>query len=215
MAAHPQAILLIEDAEVLARGLVEFVQETLPGSSPVVLAQPSALGEPRPGLVICGPAGLRSWCGLLADEAFAIPTVAVIADPRSVDFAAVLAAGVEALWDLHGNLSSFSSAVNAALRGQAWVSDSLTAAMTSDLGVQLRRGQQAADYGLTPRENEILQLMATGLSNRDIAVRLFISHNTVKNHVRAVLDKLHAATRTEAVMIGARVGLIDLATGRG
>jgi len=181
---------------------------------PVVVAQRGVLGEPRPDLVICGPAGIRSWCGVLADEAVAVPTVAVIGDPRAVDFAAVLAAGVEALWDLRGSLPSFAAAVTAALRGQPWVSDSLTAAMTSDLGVQLRRGQQVADYGLTPRENEILQLMATGLSNRDIAVRLFISHNTVKNHVRAVLDKLHAATRTEAVMIGARVGLIDLQTGR-
>ena len=49
---------------------------------------------------------------------------------------------------------------------------------------------------------------------RSEAPYLFISQNTVKNHVRAVLDKLHASSRTEAVMIGARVGLIDIRSGR-
>ncbi len=210
----PAVVAVIEDAEVLSRGLADFVAQTLPGSAVRALPGPAGLPATEADLVICGPSALRSFCGYLSDAPQPVAAVAVISDASRVDFAALLAAGIEALWDFRGNPSSFGSAVAAALRGNAWVSESLTAAMASDIGVQLRRGLQSADYGLTPRENEILQYLATGASNRDIAAALFISQNTVKNHVRAVLDKLHAASRTEAVMIGARVGLIDVRSGR-
>lgn len=63
---------------------------------------------------------------------------------------------------------------------------------------------------LTPRELEVLQLLAEGLVNKDIARRLRISDNTVKFHVNAVLGKLGARTRTEAVTRAARLGLIIL-----
>jgi DNA-binding CsgD family transcriptional regulator len=55
---------------------------------------------------------------------------------------------------------------------------------------------------LTPRELEILGLIAEGLSNREIAERVFVSENTVKTHVSRVLDKLGARRRTEAVQLG-------------
>ena len=64
--------------------------------------------------------------------------------------------------------------------------------------------------GLTPRELEILEMMAEGMSNRRIAARLGISGYTVKFHVASVLGKLGAATRTEAVTLGVRHGLISL-----
>jgi two-component system, NarL family, response regulator YdfI len=63
---------------------------------------------------------------------------------------------------------------------------------------------------LTSREVEILEMMAEGISNRAIAARLKISRNTVKFHVAAVLTKLAARSRTEAVTVGVRQGLIAL-----
>jgi two-component system NarL family response regulator len=165
-------------------------------------------------LVLCGPSRLRAWSGRLADLEDRPASVAVIVNPADVDFTALLAAGIAVLWDYRGGTSSFTAAVQAALAGQAWVSESLTAAMAAGVGEQLRRDLRAADFGLTLREGEILQLLATGASNREIAARLFISQNTVKNHVRSVLEKLHAASRTEAVMIGARAGVIDVRAGR-
>jgi two-component system, NarL family, nitrate/nitrite response regulator NarL len=63
---------------------------------------------------------------------------------------------------------------------------------------------------LTPREREVLQLMAQGLPNREIAARLFISPHTVKFHVASILAKLGAASRTEAVTLGARRGYVLL-----
>ena len=209
------AVVVLEDAEVIARGLSDFSSVALPDSTVRSSSDPAGQVALEADLVVCGPSLLRALCGVRGDTDSAAATVAVIADPTRVDFTALLASGLEVIWDLRGNQASFTNAVQSALRGQAWVSDTLTTAMASDVGTQLRRGQQAADFGLTPRENEILQLMATGASNREIALRLFISQNTVKNHVRAVLDKLHAGTRTEAVMIGARAGLIEVRPGRG
>ena len=65
------------------------------------------------------------------------------------------------------------------------------------------------DDMLTTREREILQLLADGMSNSDVASRLFISQETVKSHVRHILAKLEADTRTHAVAIALREAIID------
>ena len=64
--------------------------------------------------------------------------------------------------------------------------------------------------GLTRRELEVLHLVAEGLPNKSIAVRLGISDHTVKFHVNAILSKLGAQSRTEAVTRATRMGLITL-----
>jgi DNA-binding CsgD family transcriptional regulator len=62
--------------------------------------------------------------------------------------------------------------------------------------------------GLTPRELEILQLIAEGLSNREIATRIFVSENTVKTHSANLFSKLSAKRRTQAVQIAKEAGVI-------
>ena len=62
--------------------------------------------------------------------------------------------------------------------------------------------------GITPREVEILELIAQGLSNREIAAKLFVTENTVKTHSSRVFDKLGARRRTQAVQIGKELRLI-------
>lgn len=69
-----------------------------------------------------------------------------------------------------------------------------------------QRKQQ--ELGLTPRELEILELIASGLSNREIAEKLFVSENTVKTHSSRVFEKLGARRRTQAVQLGKEFGLI-------
>ena len=66
----------------------------------------------------------------------------------------------------------------------------------------------ATSEHLTPREQEVLQLLAQGLSNKLIAARLGISDHTVKFHVNAILGKLGAQSRTEAIAQAARMGLV-------
>ena len=62
--------------------------------------------------------------------------------------------------------------------------------------------------GITPRELEILTLIAQGLSNREIAGRLFVSENTVKTHCSRAFDKLGARRRTQAVQLGKQLGIL-------
>ena len=64
------------------------------------------------------------------------------------------------------------------------------------------------DLGITKRELEILELIAQGMSNREIAEKLFVSENTVKTHSSRLFDKLSAKRRTQAVQIGKQMGLI-------
>lgn len=68
----------------------------------------------------------------------------------------------------------------------------------------------AVPVALSPREQEVLSLLSEGLSNGEVAARLGISRHTAKFHVNAILDKLGATTRTEAVVLAARIGLLSL-----
>jgi NarL family two-component system response regulator LiaR len=67
---------------------------------------------------------------------------------------------------------------------------------------------RARELGITPRELEILEAIAAGLSTREIAAKLFVSENTVKTHSRRLLDKLNARRRTQAVQAAREAGLI-------
>ena len=106
------------------------------------------------------------------------------------------------------------------------LADRLTALFADVPGLRLARAGEQADAvvasssavagadeltaGLTPREIEVLNLMAEGASNKTIARRLEISVHTVKFHVGSLLDKLDAAGRTDAVAHAARLGVINL-----
>jgi len=71
-----------------------------------------------------------------------------------------------------------------------------------------RNETRLEQLGITPREMEILEAMAAGLSNREMAARLFVSENTVKTHAARLFDKLSARRRTQAVQRAKEAGLI-------
>ncbi|HET7688782.1 MAG TPA: response regulator transcription factor, partial [Nocardioidaceae bacterium] len=70
--------------------------------------------------------------------------------------------------------------------------------------------QQVPVPRLTDRELDVLRLVAQGITNREIAEQLFIAENTVKNHVRNILEKLHLHSRMEAVLYAVREKLFEL-----
>jgi two-component system, NarL family, nitrate/nitrite response regulator NarL len=102
----------------------------------------------------------------------------------------------------HQRFSEVVAALRAAARGEASISPALLGRVLPQL--------RGADGGvrLTERERSVLQLLALGKSNQTIADELFLSVNTVRNHVANVLSKLNARTRTEAVSIATREGLV-------
>ena len=75
--------------------------------------------------------------------------------------------------------------------------------------IQARREPRELGFDLTEREREVLALLAEGLSNPDIAERLIVSRSTIKFHVSSILSKLGAGSRTEAVAVAVKEGLLD------
>lgn len=97
------------------------------------------------------------------------------------------------------------SAVRAAAAGEALISPAMLAALLP----KLHRSERTASGDLTNREREILTLMAEGRSNPYIARELHLSVNTVRNYVQAILTKLNAHSKLEAVANGVRAGIVS------
>lgn len=102
-------------------------------------------------------------------------------------------------------------AIRSAYRGEYSLQPSITARVIAEFARMPRpphvKQQEEIDI-LSPREYEILQLVATGASNKDIAARLFISEGTVKNHLSSILGKLDAKDRLQAVIRARELGLL-------
>jgi DNA-binding NarL/FixJ family response regulator len=124
-----------------------------------------------------------------------------------------LRVGVRALLPRDAGAAEIIAAVTAAAAGLVAVAHEWTdvlrgtSSATRDVGSSVAPSNGAS---LTPRELEVLRMIAEGLANKQIAARLAISEHTVKFHIGSVFAKMHASTRAEAVMIGARRGLIVL-----
>jgi len=86
----------------------------------------------------------------------------------------------------------------------------LSAELASTILSELRLPAPPHSSPLTPREEEVLQLVADGLSTTEVAERLFISGKTVKNHLASIYEKLDARDRTQAVLAAVRIGIIRL-----
>jgi two-component system, NarL family, response regulator YdfI len=163
----------------------------------------------------CGPA-VVVLAVTPADMARALETLRGLPEPAAV---VLLASDPAAAWTLRGRRSG----VRAVLREDASAEElgaaigaakaGLVALHPDALhGAAAARAAERRDQtpSLTPRELEILEMLAEGISNRMIAARLGISSQTVKFHVASILAKLGAASRTEAVTFGVRQGLIAL-----
>ncbi|MBM7460265.1 response regulator [Rhodococcus coprophilus] len=101
-------------------------------------------------------------------------------------------------------------AVRVVAQGEALLAPTVTRRLIADVTRrrQPRRGRDHALDVLTPREVEVLELIAHGLSNTEIAERLFVAEQTVKTHVGKVLGKLHLRDRAQAVVIAYESGLV-------
>ena len=104
-------------------------------------------------------------------------------------------------------------AVRAVAAGHSLVSPSMASKLFTEFNVlaqQAEERQRSLSPRLTERELEVLKLVARGLSNREIGAELFIAENTVKNHVRNVLEMLQLHSRMEAVVYAMREKLLDV-----
>jgi DNA-binding NarL/FixJ family response regulator len=168
--------------------------ELVAATHPDVVVLDLADGEPIPSMSPGDTAGDRA-----GDVAYVI-----LASDVAARGAAALRAGVRALLPRDATGDDIAAAVDAAAAGLV--------VLHPDAIPALGRGTspRATVDALTPRERQVLNLLADGLGNKIIGARLGISDHTVKAHLGAIFDKLHVSTRAEAVALGLRLGLIAL-----
>ena len=204
---------------------------------PLARAGLAAVLADQPGLVICGRASslddLRAAVDLYRPDVLLwdagwhpTPSLARLADlearvpvaillPDEADAHQAWTAGARGLLRRDAEPSRIAAALAAAVHGFAVIEPDFAEALRSSLPDRATSrsegaGRAALVEPLTPRELDVLRLMAEGLPNKTIAARLKISEHTVKFHVNTILGKLGVASRTEAVVRATRLGLILL-----
>lgn len=145
----------------------------------------------EPGLV-------REW---LEDFLSLAPVVVLGPEPDSEIFNTILRAGAGAMLPTQVSEDQIVQAIRSVAAGLMVFGSNF---------IPQRSEESETLEALTPRESEVLQLLSEGLGNKEIASRLHISEHTIKFHIRSILGKLGASSRTEAVSRGLRSGLIDL-----
>lgn len=169
--------------------------------------------EPEVVLIQAGPhddvfAELRSLSG--NDGESRIPFVIVLPDAMQIpSLAEAVRAGITALLPREATVSEISAAIEAAAVGLFTLHPAFVE-LLPETQPSAPAPARAAGPSLTPREVEVLNLMAQGLGNKEIAWKLGISEHTVKFHIGSIFNKLDASGRTEAVTLGIRAGLIML-----
>jgi DNA-binding NarL/FixJ family response regulator len=153
-----------------------------------------------------------SGAGAIARIRAARPEIAVLVLTGSQDdddLVDALRSGATGYLLKDASVDEVADAVRAVARGHAVVSPAMTVKLLERFGDLLRRVGDDRESRLTVRELDVLRLVVKGLSNREIARDLFISQNTVKNHVRNILEKLHVRSRNEAAAVAMRERLLD------
>ncbi len=109
------------------------------------------------------------------------------------------------------SIEEVAQAIRVVNEGQSLISPSMAVKLIDEFKQMSKPDkEQSTALKLTERELEVLRLVARGLNNREVAKELFISENTVKNHVRNILEKLQLHSRMEAVMYAMKEKLLDL-----
>jgi DNA-binding NarL/FixJ family response regulator len=136
--------------------------------------------------------------------------VALIEAPEAAWSALALRAGVRAILERDAGAEEIVAAIEAAHLGVVMLDPDLALDLAARVRADAAEPPVEAAGDLTAREIEVLRMLAEGLANKEIASQLGITDHTIKFHISSILGKLGAATRTEAVTMGIRRGLIVL-----
>jgi len=138
----------------------------------------------------------------------AIVLLTEVIEARSIS--RLLRSGVRAILSRESDPDDVLSAIYASYDGLVLLSTPTAESLAALFGDQPLEVEAELPEEITSRETDVLRMLAQGLVNKDIAARLGISEHTVKFHISSILDKLGASTRTEAVTLGIRRGLIPI-----
>jgi DNA-binding NarL/FixJ family response regulator len=219
--AEPIRVIIVDDHALFRRGLqmvleveedIEVVGEAGDGADAVAKAE-----ETVPDVVLMdvrmpkrsGLEATRTIKEILPNTKILMLTIS----DEEADLYEAIKAGASGYLLKEISIEEVANAVRAVNAGQSLISPSMASKLLNEFASMVKRSDERAGVPaprLTERELQVLKLVARGHNNRDIAKELFISENTVKNHVRNILEKLHLHSRMEAVVYAVRERLLDI-----
>ncbi len=218
---EPIRVLIVDDHALFRRGLVmvleqekdiELVGEAGDGHEAIQIAQ-----ESMPDVVLMDVRMPRRG-GIEATQAIkeAAPHTKILMltiSDEEADLYDAIKAGANGYLLKEIPIDEVAAAIRRVYGGESTISPSMASKLMSEFATMVKKSDEkpvAAQPRLTDREMEVLKLVAKGKNNRDIAKDLFISENTVKNHIRNILEKLHLHSRMQAVVYAVREKLLEI-----
>jgi two-component system NarL family response regulator len=222
--ADPIRTMIVDDHALFRRGLemvldeerdIELVGQASDGTEAVEKA-----AESLPDIVLMDIRMPRSSgieaCRAMKEAAPSAKIIILTISDEEEDLFEAIRAGASGYLLKDIPLDEVADTVRAVHGGQSLINPSMAGKLLTEFAALAKRDEEDADRAqevpaprLTDREMQVLKLVARGMNNRDIAKELFISENTVKNHVRNILEKLQIHSRMEAVMVAVREKLIE------
>jgi DNA-binding NarL/FixJ family response regulator len=218
-AGEPIRVAVVDDQELFRRGLtmllgveedIEVVGEAGDGVAATELAATAVPDVVLMDVRMPKRSGIEA-CASIKDVAPSAKIIMLTVSDEEADLYDAVKNGASGYLLKDSSIDEVAQAIRVVAEGQSLISPSMAVKLLDEFKQMTRSDrQQVPTPRLTDRELEVLKLVAQGLNNREIAKRLFISENTVKNHVRNILEKLQLHSRMEAVMYAVREKLLDI-----
>ncbi|HSJ19886.1 MAG TPA: response regulator transcription factor [Nocardioidaceae bacterium] len=216
---EPIRVAVVDDQELFRRGLtmllgveedIEVVGEAGDGVAATELAATAVPDVVLMDVRMPKRSGIEA-CLSIKDVAPSAKIIMLTVSDEEADLYDAVKNGASGYLLKDSSIDEVAQAIRVVAEGQSLISPSMAVKLLDEFKQMTRsERQQVPTPRLTDRELEVLKLVAQGLNNREIAKRLFISENTVKNHVRNILEKLQLHSRMEAVMYAVREKLLDI-----
>jgi len=219
---EPIRTMIVDDHALFRRGLemvldeepdIELVGQASDGAEAVEKAAESLPDVVLMDIRMPRSSGIEA-CRAMKEAAPSAKIIILTISDEEEDLFEAIRAGASGYLLKDIPLDEVAEAVRAVDGGQSLINPSMAGKLLTEFATLARRdgearAQEVPAPKLTDREMQVLKLVARGMNNRDIAKELFISENTVKNHVRNILEKLQIHSRMEAVMVAVREKLIE------
>ncbi|WP_414690302.1 response regulator [Nocardioides sp.] len=218
--SEPVRVLVVDDQELFRRGLtmllasedgIDVVGEAGDGIEGTTLAESVAPDVVLLDVRMPRRSGIEA-CLAIKESVPSAKIIMLTVSDEEADLYEAVKSGASGYLLKDSSIEEVAQAVRVVSEGQSLISPSMAVKLIDEFK-QISRPEKGAVGGglrLTDRELEVLRLVATGMNNREIAKQLVISENTVKNHVRNILEKLQLHSRMEAVMYAVKEKLLDL-----